>query len=191
MTTSIRLHDFPLGIFGAARGEKIIHEAAAFFFADAAHDLDVMIHRRPVANVPGRTDTARSFIVASVDESVNAGIHDGAGTHRTWLYGNIKRRIRQTPIFKTFTRFAKDENFGVRRGVVIPLAAIVVGGDEKSAPRKDGADGNFALGGRFLCFGYRQFHKICVGHNRCFPAFNWRAFSEEGRRRGANFCIRP
>ncbi len=154
----------PLGIFGAAGGEEIVQEAAAFFFAEAARDSEMMIHRRSVANVPGGADAARSFVVASVKKPIDASIHDGAGAHRTWLYGNIKRRIRQTPIFETFGSFAKDENFGVRRGVVISLAAVVIGGDEKAAPSEDRADGNFSFFGSFLCLDQRQFHKIDVRH---------------------------
>ncbi len=144
------------GSFCASGGEKIVQKTTAFFAAETACDLNAVIHACPVANVPSGADSACSFVVFSVKQVANAGIHDGAGTHRTWLYGNIKCRIRQTPTVETGGGVAEDENFGVCRRIVMLFAAIVIGCDEKTAPDEYGTDGNFSFGFRFFGFRYRQ-----------------------------------
>jgi hypothetical protein len=145
-----------------ACGKERLENCGAIGSEDASGDLHLMVEARVREDFEAGADGTTFGIVGAVDEARDTGLDDGTRAHAARLDGDVQRGIREAVVGKTPCPLAKDEDFGVRRGVAIADGAIAGAGENLAVVDEQGADGNFAGRGRGVRFSERFLHELDV-----------------------------
>jgi hypothetical protein len=145
---------------------------------DAGGDSHLVVEARVGKNFEAGADSATFGIVGAVDEARDTGLDDGARAHAARLDGDIEHGIGEAVVSKTACALAKDENFGVRRGVAIADGAVAGTSEDLAVMDKHGADGNFIGCGHGARFSERLLHELDVSFHLGRENNTW----EEGNR---------
>jgi hypothetical protein len=144
-------------LFSAAAEEGLdeVHGASG---ENARGDFYLVIQLRMIEYAEGGFDGTSLGVVGTVDEALDAGVGDGSGAHGAGFDGDKEFAIAEAIIAKSFSGFAKGEDFGVGGRVGVGDRAIGAASDYLVAADDDGPDGNFAECGRSLRFAQSFFH---------------------------------
>ncbi len=137
----------PLGLGYAkltAFREEGLDDRGASGGEDTGGDLDLMVEARIGEDLEASTNRAALGVVGAIDQARDARLNDGAGTHAARLDGDIEGGACEAVIAETAGGFAKDDDFGVGRGVIIADGAVAGPCQELAVMHEDGADRDFA-----------------------------------------------
>jgi hypothetical protein len=151
-----------------AFGEKRLEDGCAISGEDARGDFYLMVEARVGEDFEAGADGAAFGIVGAVDEPRDTGLDNGAGAHAAWLDGDVERGIRKTVVAKKAGCFAKDDNFGMGRRVIVADSAIAGTSQNLAVVDENSADGDFTGFGGEACFCNRFLHEGNIGfHAEC------------------------
>src|SRR5690348_5076423 len=142
----------------AARSEKGLHRARAFFPEHAAENLHAMIERRMAEDLEAGMHGAAFGIVAAIDKTSDASLNHGSSTHRAGLNRDVERGAVQAVISEGFGCGAQGDDFRMSARIAIGDGAIPRSRQEPVAKHDGAANGYFAAFRRGPRFGERQPH---------------------------------
>ncbi len=129
---------------------------------DIASDLDLMVEARIREDLETSTNRAALGVVGAVDQARDASLNDRAGTHAARLDGDVEGGTCEAVIAETARGFAKNDDFGVGRGVIVADGAVAGACQDFAVMDEDGADGDFTAGGRGAGFSEGFLHELDV-----------------------------
>jgi hypothetical protein len=147
----------------SAFGEEGLDYGGAVGGQNARSDFHLMVEARVREDFETGADGAAFGVVRSVDEARDAGLDDGAGAHGARLNGDVQRGVGEAIVAEEAGSFAKNDDFGVCRGVAIADSAVAGTGEDLAVMDEDGADGHFAGFGRRASFDYGLLHELDGG----------------------------
>jgi hypothetical protein len=153
------------GIASTAGGEEGLEKGGGFAGKEAVGYFDLMIEFGMGEDFEAGAEGAALGVVCAVNEARNAGLDDGASTHGAGFEGDIESGAGQPVVAENARGFANNDDFGVRRGVVIANGAVAGLSEDRPFVDEQSADGNFAGFGRRAGHSERELHKVqIVGH---------------------------
>ena len=130
---------------------------------DTGSDLDLMVEPRIREDLEASTNRAALGVVGAVDQARDASLNDRTGAHAARLDGDVEGGACEAVIAETAGGFAKDDDFGVGRGVIVADGAVAGACEDLALMDQESADGDFAGRGRGAGFGERLLHELDVG----------------------------
>lgn len=138
--------------------EEIAHDGGAFVGTDAGCHFDAVVQGRVVDDLKQGADGAALWIVAAVDDAVEAAVDDGAGAHGAGLDGDVEGAACEPPTAQGPAGLFNGQELGVSRGAGQGFAQVIGPGNGLFLINDDGAYGNFPDGGGDFCFFYGFAH---------------------------------
>lgn len=92
----------------------------------------------------------------------DASQYDGAGAHGTGFLGDIECGFGETPVAHGGGDLGNGNHLGMGSGVFQKFGLVVGLADDLAVAHDDGADGNFAVICRLLCFAQGELHVMVV-----------------------------
>ena len=129
---------------------------------DTGSDFDLMVEPGIRKDLEASTNRAALGVVGAIDQARDASLNDRAGTHAARLYGDVEGGACEAVIADTAGGFAKSDDFGVGRGVIVADGAVAGACEDLAVMDEDGADWHFAGCGRGAGFGERLLHELDV-----------------------------
>ncbi len=155
----------PLGL-GCAKltafSEEGLEDSGAVSGENAGGDFHLMVEARVREDIETGADGAAFGIIGAVDQTWDTRLDDGACAHATGLDGDVKRGVGEAVVAKNTCSFAKDNNFGVGRRVVVANRAVAGTGENLAVMDKHGTDWDFAGGSCVARFGKSLLHELGV-----------------------------
>jgi hypothetical protein len=167
----------------AAFGEEGLDHRGAIGGEDTGNDLDLMVEAGIGKDLETSTNRAALGVVGSVDQARDASLNDRAGAHAARLDGDVEGGAREAVIAETARGFAKDDDFGVGRGVIVANGAVAGAREDFAFMDEDSADRNFARSGRGAGLGQGFLHELRVGFHSDRESYCRRS-------RGPAWCVR-
>src|SRR5260370_14612767 len=128
----------------SAFSKERLEDGGAFGGQDAGGDFYLMVEARMRQDFETGADSAALGVVSAVDQARDAGLEDGAGRHAAGFDGSVESGTGEAVISEKAGGFAKDDDFGVGRGVVVAIGAVVRTRKSLSIMDEHSANGNFA-----------------------------------------------
>ena len=102
-------------------------------------------------------------IFSSVNQTPNARMRDGSGTHRTGFDGYVEIAVEQAIVATGLSGFSKCKYLGVCRWIVAGERAITSAANDTTFAHDDRSDGNLSQRESALRFAQSFFHPEFVG----------------------------
>src|SRR5262249_17351748 len=142
---------------------KLLHQRPAFVRSHTGNDLNSVIQDLGSAYPKMRSDRAKTLVVSSVNKSLNAGVDEGSGAHRTWLDGRINGCASKTMVANSVRGLTQSQDFGVRGRVVIIYCSIECSGEQFTiGTHNTGADRHFVHRAGFRSLVHCNHHPLLV-----------------------------
>lgn len=116
-------HCFFRGFVFAESAEKPLHDLAALWLQKTFFHFHLMVEARLIEQIQNRSGAACLAVSGAEHHSGNPCLDDGAGTHRTRLYGHIQCAVLQPPIPYNACRFVDHINFRMAQRIFLPYCA--------------------------------------------------------------------
>src|SRR5260370_31410979 len=126
-----------------------------------------MVEARMRQDFETGADSAALGVVSAVDQARDAGLDDGAGAHAAGFDGDVESGSGEAVVAEKAGGFAKDDDFGVGRGVVVADGAVVRTRQNLSLMDEHSANGNFAGFGCCVPHSPGLFHKLDINLPLC------------------------
>ena len=145
--------------------EKILHQSSAFIPEDASCQLGFGM-KGPACYGCFRSAAPVAILIVFRPKNHTADLApvQGAGTHQTGLYGNIKGGFGQVLAAEMIEGGSKRDDLRVSGTVGKSFCLIVAPGDDAAVHYDDGADGHFVFFIRLAGFFQRLLHVVFVVH---------------------------
>jgi hypothetical protein len=142
----------------AFRKERL-QDSGAIGGEDAGGDLHLMVEARVGEDFEAGADRAAFGIVGAENEARDTGLDDGARAHVAGLDGDVEGGVREAVVAEEAGGFAKDDHFGVGRGIDIADGAISGTSEEFALVDEHRTDGDFSSCGRAARFSECLLHE--------------------------------
>jgi hypothetical protein len=144
-----------------------LQEGGSVFGEDAGSHFDLVIQLGAGEQLEAGTERAAFGIVGGVDEARNPRLDDRASAHGAGLEGNVEDRAGEAIVAEQARSFPKDDDFGVRGGVIVADRAIAGARENGIVVDEYGADGDLAGVGRGAGVVESKLHTVeVVRHGR-------------------------
>jgi hypothetical protein len=128
----------------AAFGKEGLNDRRAFRSKNCRGDLHLMVEARIRKHLKAATHRPALGVISAVDQAWDASLNNRAGTHAARLDGDIESGACKAVVAQLARRFAKDDDFGVSRGIVIADGAVAGAGNDLAIVHQNRAYGNLA-----------------------------------------------
>ncbi len=108
----------------ASGAEEFLQQVRAFSRQHAPAHLNFVIQCRVVQDLHNRMHSASLRVVSPVDQTPNAGMHNGSGAHGAWLDGDEQIAVIETIVPQSRTCFSEGHDFGMSCWIVAADIAI-------------------------------------------------------------------
>jgi NADH-quinone oxidoreductase subunit I len=158
---------FSPALLAAFREERLDYRST-FGGENPGSNLDPMVKTRVGKNLEASTGGATFGIISAVNKSRNTRLNHRARAHAARFHCDIKSRAHKPVVAKDARGFAKNDHFGVGRGVAITNRAVAGAREDPAIQNDHGADWNFTSNNRRASFGQCFPHEFNIGlHHRC------------------------
>ena len=142
-------------------------------------DRNAMIKPQRRMQAQATTQTTLLTVNNSDDNFGYPSLINRTRTHRTWLFGNVKRDVGQSPIALFLRKFPNKLHFGMSGRIVICFDRIMGACNKFIISNRHCSNWNFTLSPGFQCLVKSASHKIRRG-------ISGRIFVEKFKRAGRN-----
>jgi hypothetical protein len=110
-----------------------------------------------------RMDGAGLRVIGAIDQALEPGVNQSAGTHRARLNCNKQLAALQAMVSESCTGLEQGDDLGVGGGIGVANVAVAAPANYFSGTHYHCADGNFSGFQRALSLAERFFHEKFVG----------------------------
>jgi hypothetical protein len=128
---------------GSAVGEERLHQLTAFLLEHPGRNLDLVVQCRIVEHGHRRPHGTGPRLRRTVNESADAGVHQGTGAHQTRLDGDKQLSPGQAVIADRGRRVSQRDDFCVGGRVAAANRLIASAANDDAVSYDDGPDRHF------------------------------------------------
>jgi hypothetical protein len=146
-----------------AFGKKRLNDGSTFGGEDTGGNFDLMVETGIGKDLEAAACRTAFGIVRAINESRDTRLNYCSSAHTARFDCHIKSSAREAVVPKAAGGFTKDNDFCVRRRVIVANGAVAGTRHNPAAVDEHGSDGNFTGSSRGACLGKSFLHESEVG----------------------------